>query len=132
MEILAPIFICVVLPIAIVGILAYTKINAENRRAQILTKAIETNNNIDTEKLTEILRSMEKSTARSARDKVAGRLLRGCIFTLVGFAFIGIAFITPDYKPSESPALCCALISLAVGISFLIVYFVTRRQVDQS
>lgn len=40
MEILVPIFVCVVLPVAVVLITSLTKINSDNRRTQIIIKAI--------------------------------------------------------------------------------------------
>ena len=42
-DVLVPIFVCVVLPVAIVGIYYWSQINAENKRAEILMKAIAAN-----------------------------------------------------------------------------------------
>ena len=42
-DVLVPIFVCVVLPVAIVGIYYWSQINDENKRAEILMKAIEAN-----------------------------------------------------------------------------------------
>ncbi|MDE6028457.1 MAG: hypothetical protein K2G23_10325, partial [Muribaculaceae bacterium] len=83
-EILVPIFICCVLPIAVVLITALTKINADRQRANIIIKAIEANNNIDADKLAESL----KKPQRTPLQILNLRLLRGCIFTLIG---IGLA-----------------------------------------
>ena len=41
--ILVPIFLCVVLPVAIVAIIYWEKINSTNKRTQVLIKAIEAN-----------------------------------------------------------------------------------------
>ena len=52
-EILIPISVCVILPIAIVSIISYVRMNSDNQRTQVLLKAIEANNNIDDDKLAE-------------------------------------------------------------------------------
>ena len=47
MDILTPIFICVVLPVAIVWLVMRTKQNETNKTAEIIIKAIESGNPID-------------------------------------------------------------------------------------
>lgn len=59
---LITISICVVLPIAIVLINSLTQINSDNKRAQIILKAIEANKNVDIDKLTESLKTPQKPT----------------------------------------------------------------------
>ena len=58
---LVPIFVCVVLPIAIVLIVSLAKMNADNKRTQIILKAIEANRDVDTEKLIESMKKPEKT-----------------------------------------------------------------------
>lgn len=126
---LVPIFICVVLPIAVVLITSLTKVNGENKLALIVIKAIEANKDVDTDKLIESLKKPQKTP----REILNCRLLRGCIFSLVGVA-LAIAGIASFIAGSEfeSDSVACPFvfggISLAVGISYLIVYFVTRNQ----
>ena len=60
---LVPIFICVVLPVAIVFIVSWVKMNGDNKRAQVILKAIESNNNIDADKLAESLRKPKNQHA---------------------------------------------------------------------
>lgn len=55
-DILVPIFCGAVLPIAIVLIVSLRKMNADNKRSQIIIKAIEANRDVDTDKLIESLR----------------------------------------------------------------------------
>ncbi len=47
MDILTPIFICVVMPVAIVWLVMRTKQNETNKTAEIIIKAIESGNPID-------------------------------------------------------------------------------------
>lgn len=128
--ILVPIFICVVLPVAIVAIIYWERVNNDNKRTQVLIKAIEANNDIDTDKLADALSRPRKS----AREILNGRLLRGCLFTLIGVACEIIALVS-YFSDQACPPMNAVIIfviaggiSLAIGISFLIVYFVTRRQ----
>lgn len=123
--ILVPIFLCVVLPVAIVAIIYWEKINSTNKRTQVLIKAIEANNDINADKLAEALSGQRKS----AKEILNGRLLRGCMFSLIGVVCIFVEYVCGGVSiaPRESLGITGG-ICLAVGISFLVVYFVTRRQ----
>lgn len=130
-NILVPIFICVVLPVSIVLITSLCKINSDNKRSQIIMKAIEANNNIDADKLAESL----KKPVKTAREILNLRLLRGCIFSFAGLGlFFASYFAYGNGASAESDPVFIPLMfggaSLAVGISYLIVYAVTRKQVN--
>lgn len=128
---LVPIFICVVLPVAVVLINSLTRMNAENKRTQIIIKAIEANKDVDPDKLLESFRTPQKS----AREILNGRLLRGCMYSLIGvaLAIVGIVNLATGTEFRADPVtvpLVFGGIALAIGISYLIVYYVTRKQVD--
>ena len=117
--ILVPIFICVVLPVAIVLIVFLYNMNSDNKRAEVLIKAIEANKDIDTDKLAEAF----SKPRRSPRS----------IFTLCGLGFVifGLVGLANDFTIRMEPVMIpmiCGASCLAVGISYLIVYFVTRKQ----
>ena len=127
--ILVPIFICVVLPVAIVLIVFLYNMNSDNKRAQVLIKAIEANKDIDTDKLAEAF----SKPRRSPREILNLRLLRGSIFTLCGLGFVifGLVGLANNFTIRMEPVMIpmiCGASCLAVGISYLIVYFVTRKQ----
>lgn len=132
-DILVPIFICVVLPVAIVAIIYWGRVNNDNKRTQVLIKAIEANNDIDADKLAEALAKPRKT----AKEILNGRLLKGCIFTFSGvcceiFALVEYFSQNADTSFLDSIEAFGVIggISLAIGISFLIVYFVTRKQIS--
>jgi hypothetical protein len=50
---LVPISVCVVLPVAIVLINALVRVHGENKRTQLMLKAIEANKDVDINKLIE-------------------------------------------------------------------------------
>ncbi len=128
---LVPIFVCVVLPVAVVLITSLTRMNGENKRTQIIIKAIEANKDVDTDKLLDSLRKPRKSS----REILYGRLLRGCIYSLIGIvlAVIGLINLLSGISFNSDDVTVPFVfggISLAMGISYLIVYRVTRNQLD--
>lgn len=128
-EALVSIFICVVLPIAIVLIIYLAHINNDNKRAKVLIKAIEANNNIDADKLAAAMQRPQKTN----REIFNRRLLRGCIFSLVGLVMVisGIVYWIIE-KNFDADGVTVPLtlggILIAVGASFLIVCYVNRKQ----
>lgn len=129
-DILVPIFVCVVLPVAIVLIVFLASMNSDNKRAIVLIKAIESNNGIDADRLAEAF----KKPVKTARQILNLRLLRGCIFTFIGIALclVGIVSLCMGTEFAADPVtvpLVFGGASLAVGLSYLVVYFVTRKQI---
>ena len=121
---LVPIFVCVV------AIIAATKMNNDNKRSKVLIKAIESNCGIDADKLAEALQKPKKT----AREILNNRLLLGCIFSFVGLALciVGIVSLCMGTEFSADPVtvpLVFGGASLAVGLSYLVVYLVTRKQI---
>lgn len=130
-NVIIPIAICVILPIAIVLIAAISKAYTEKVRSNILTKALETDRDIDSQSLLEAF----KKPVKSPMEILSGRLLRGCIFSCLGIALLIISLVnyaaggsTFSDDPVTVPLVFGGM-SLAIGISFLIVYFATRSGV---
>lgn len=130
-DILVPIFVCVVLPVSIVLIVFLASMNADNKRSQILLKALEVNPNMNVDTLAEAL----KKPRRTPQEMLARRLLRGCAFSILGVLLViyslvatsnGVAF---DDDSVFFPCIGGAAL-LAFGIGYLVVYFVTRKQVN--
>ncbi|MDE5625806.1 MAG: hypothetical protein K2I61_05755 [Muribaculaceae bacterium] len=129
--VLIPIFICVVLPVLIVWIIFRAAMNNDNKRAEVLIKAIEANNGIDADRLADALGKPRKT----AREILNLRLLRGCIFSLIGLGFFATSILAniEELHPDNIVfPMLIGSVSLAIGASYLIVYFVTRKQVNAS
>lgn len=128
-EVLITLLVCVILPVGIVFIINYRKINKDNQRAKILTKMIESANDIDGEKLAGLLEDEKekKQALKTPEEQRISRLLKGCIFTLIGLVLSLIYF----FAEAETGFLVIGSISAAIGISFLIVYFVTGKSVKR-
>ncbi|MDE6371004.1 MAG: hypothetical protein K2K92_05900 [Duncaniella sp.] len=124
LAIFTPIAICVILPIAIVWIRASKARNYDNKRAEIILKAIECQPNIDPEAITAALKQTDSDRRpKTPVELLNFRLLRGCIFTLVGIAAILLGYYQWDF------IYYAAAVFMPIGLAYLIVYFATRRQV---
>jgi len=130
LDAIVAISICVVLPVLIVLIIFLASVNSDNKRAQVLLKAIETNHDIDADQLAKALQKPQKSR----RDILNRRLLRGCILSLMGVVLciepLVEVFTSTDDDGPKLDMFTLGGVLLAIGISYLIVYFVTRKQVN--
>ena len=126
--------ICVILPIMIVWLVQRTVTNRDNKNAEIILKAIENNSTIDADALVNAL-GRRKVSSREILNK---RLLRGCMFSLIGVALVisDVVMYCTSTDPDGNDMLTLFMIFsgvlLAIGIAYLIVYYVTRREVDTS
>lgn len=88
---LTAIFICALLPAFIVWIVFKMSSNKDNKHAEVLIKAIENNSSIDADKLIEALNEAKKTDIQV----LYLRLLRGCMFSLLGIIGFILAIILP-------------------------------------
>lgn len=127
-QILVPLGICVVLPVLIVWIIFRSYINSDNKRAEVLIEAIRANNDIDAS----VLAKAFAKPVKTPLERLQTRLLRGCILSLVGLALTicSLCMFWAGGFDADAVELFFigGLILLATGIGYLIVYFVTRKQ----
>ena len=119
-QILVPIGVAVVLPIAIVAIVFKSALASERNRKEIVLAVLEKNPDIDVEQLMKNLKKSEKLI----KEKLLARLERGCLCCLMGVAFVLLYFflsVQNEFLIITGAAL------IAVGIAFLVSYFVGRR-----
>ena len=136
-----PICICCVLPVTIVWLICRRWINNDNRRADVLIEAIKTYNGMDIDRLVETLAKPNRTPA----ELLNLRLLRGCIFTLVGLALTVVCVVGEKCRDGGGVCVVICLncggmtdpagifmvlgaVSVAIGVSYLITYFVTKKQ----
>lgn len=120
-QILVPIGVAVVLPIAIVAIVFRSALASERNRKEIVLAALEKNPDIDVEQLMKNLKKSEKLI----KEKLLARLERGCLCCLMGVAFMLLYFFLGVQGEDLIVVVGAALI--AIGIAFLVSYFVGRR-----
>ena len=118
-EILIPIGVAVVLPVAIVAIVFKSALASDRNRKEIVLAALEKNPNLDVE---DLVKRMKKSN-KLIKEKLLARLERGCLCCLMGVAFVLLYFflsVQNEFLIITGAAL------IAVGIAFLVSYFVGR------
>lgn len=123
-EILIPIGVVVVLPVAIVAIVFKSALASERNRKEIILAALEKNPNLDVEDLVKRMKKSEKLI----KEKLLARLERGCLCCLMGMAFMVLYFflsVQNEFLIITGAAL------IAIGIAFLVSYFVGRRMLAQ-
>lgn len=124
-QILVPIGVAVVLPIAIVAIVFRSALASERNRKEIVLAVLEKNPDIDVEQLMKNLKKSEKLI----KEKLLARLERGCLCCLMGMAFMVLYFFLGVQGEGFIVVVGAALI--AIGIAFLVSYFVGRRMLAQ-
>lgn len=120
-EILIPIGVAVVLPVAIVAIVFKSALASDRNRKEIILAVLDKNPDIDVEQLMKNLKKSEKLI----KEKLLARLERGCLCCLMGMAFMVLYFFLGVQGEDLIVVVGAALI--AIGIAFLISYFVGRR-----
>lgn len=119
-KILIPIGVAVVLPVAIVAIVFKSALASDRNRKEIILAALEKNPSLDVE---DLVKRMKKSN-KLIKEKLLARLERGCLCCLMGVAFVLLYFflsVQNEFLIITGAAL------IAVGIAFLVSYFVGRR-----
>ena len=124
-QILVPIGVAVVLPIAIVAIVFRSALASERNRKEIVLAVLEKNPDIDVEQLMKNLKKSEKLI----KEKLLARLERGCLCCLMGVAFMLLYFFLGVQGEDLIVVVGAALI--AIGIAFLVSYFVGRRMLKK-
>lgn len=123
-QLLVPIGVAVVLPIAVVAIVFKSVLASERNRKEIILAALEKNPNLDVEDLVKRMKKSEKLL----KEKLLARLEHGCLCCLMGVAFVLLSFflsVQNEFLIISGAAL------IAVGIAFLVGYFVGRRMLAQ-
>jgi hypothetical protein len=127
-DILVPIFICVVLPVAIVWLIARTRQNETNRKAEIMLKAIESGAQVDMNQF-----NTQKKSPKTLKQELLDKLTGACVTTFMGIAFLIWAFIG-YYNPGFTDgrlfnrlAPVTGGVLFAIGIGLFISYFVGKK-----
>ena len=126
-EILVPIAICVVLPVMIVWLINRTRQNETNRKTEIMLKAIESGATIDADFFKA---QQEQKAPKTLKEKLLNRLTAGCVCTFIGIAAVVVCFVLEaklGWDHVGDYMLTFGAISFAIGISFLLVFFVGKK-----
>ena len=130
-EILVPIAICVVLPVMIVWLINRTRQNETNRKTEIMLKAIEAGATIDADFFKA---QQEQKAPKTLKEKLLNRLTAGCVCTFIGIAAVVVCFVLEaklGWNHVGDYMLTFGAISIAIGISFLLVFFVGKKMLTK-
>lgn len=130
-----PVFICVVLPVSIVWLVARTRQQETNKRAEIMLKAIEAGVPLD---MTQFEPAKKQKANKSIKQDLLEKLNGACITGLMGIGFLTLGIlrvVNTDFGRNTLlnnfwlnrfwlPAGC---VLLAVGIGLFISYFVGKK-----
>ena len=118
-QVLVPIAVSCIMPIAVVALIAWTIAKKSEHRMNVMIKAIENGAEIDQSVLMGL-----KSKANSTRKELVSRLGSGVMLTLMGLMFILAAAFGLSSFPSWGYYPGFPL--LAVGIGLLVSFFYGR------
>ncbi len=119
--ILVPIGICVVLPIMVTWIVMKSKRDAAKEKFSLLQKAIEHGVEIDPQLL------MDKNSNTSLKMRLLSKLQWGIVLIVIGLAAVFLMTFVKGWAANKELTYI-AILSLAVGLSFLVTYFIGRKQ----
>lgn len=114
----------VALPVLIVAIIFRSVMAADRNRKEIILAALEKNPNLNVEDLVKRMNKSEKLI----KEKLLAKLQRGCLCCLMGVALVLLYFF-PSVQNEFLIIAGTALI--AIGIAFLVGYFVGRRMLEK-
>ena len=126
-EVIVPIFICVILPVAIVLIIGLVRRNETNRKAEVMLKAIENGVPVDLERLN------PKKKSKSIKQDLLEKLNGACITGIMGIGFLTLGiFRTQSWEFGRNMFLNkfwlpAGAVLLAVGIGLLISYLAGKK-----
>lgn len=124
-----PVFICVVLPVTIVWLVARTKQNETNRKAEIMLKAIESGAQVDLDQFNTTVKKSPKTIKQELLEKLNG----ACITSLMGAGFLILGILRAIDPMFASHMflnkfwLPAGAVLLAVGIGLFISYFAGKK-----
>lgn len=123
-DILVSLGVVVALPVLIVSIIFRSVMAADRNRKEIILAALEKNPNLNVEDLVKRMNKSEKLI----KEKLLAKLQRGCLCCLMGVALVLLYF----FLSVQNEFLIIAGTALiAIGIAFLVGYFVGRRMLAQ-
>ena len=120
-EILTPICICVVLPIAIVWIVSHYRRLTIDRKAEVMIKAIESGTPVDPE----FFKPQKKE--RTVKQDLLDRLNGACVTSLMGAAFLLLSIFSVDFMGFGRFLPVAGAVMLAIGIALFVVYFIGKK-----
>ena len=130
-DIILPIFMCVVMPVAIVWLVMRAKQNETNKMAEIMLKAIEAGIPLDPD----FFKTQTRTLQKSLKERQLGWLTAACILIALGLGsiLVGAIIILINNWTYDTAPIAYSLLTFAgglvlvIGIALLVVYFIRKR-----
>lgn len=125
-----PVFICVVLPVTIVWLVARTRQQETNKKAEIMLKAIEAGVPLD---MTQFEPARKQKVTKSIKQDLLEKLNGACITGLMGAGFLTLGILRTTISDFGRNTflnkfwLPAGAVLLAVGIGLFISYFTGKK-----
>ena len=125
-----PVFICVVLPVTIVWLVARTKQQETNKKAEIMLKAIEAGVPVD---MTQFEPAKKQKATKSIKQDLLEKLNGACITGLMGIGFLTLGILRAINPMFASHTflnkfwLPAGGVLLAIGIGLFVSYFAGKK-----
>ena len=118
--------ICVILPIGITWLITRNKTNETNKRVELALAAIEKNAEINVEDVLKKINLPQKSL----KERTLKNLTIGTIFVAIGLGCLcySVWLISEGSVGSARGMLLCGFIPLFMGIAYIIIYFISRKE----
>ncbi len=122
--------VCVVLPLTIVWLVNKRKNHEIDKKTEILMALMEKKPNIDPAEVLSKLNMSQNSVRKPLKQKLLEQLLTGCIFLLVGAVLFFTHLANMIFLGSKTMGLVGGGVLAAIGIAFIIYYFVSRKMLQ--
>lgn len=126
-DILVPIFVCVVLPVSIVAIYHWATVSKRKETMAAIMEAIRHTDNVDVNTLARELNTDYKKY-RTPRQRLNRYLFLGSGFSLAGIAIVVASILSYGLYLAKDEVTVGAVV-LAIGIAFLITFFYSRHNI---
>ena len=127
-NILVPIFICVILPIAIVWLITRARQHETDKKTEIMLKAIESGTPVDPDMF-----KTKQPRTRGIKEELLDKFTGACVTSFMGIAFLVIGFLNQNNPGMfkglwfmETSSFAGAIL-LAIGVALFLSYLVGKR-----
>ena len=127
MIIIIVIGVCVVLPLLIIWLVNKRKSHEIDKKTEILKALLEKNPDFDPVEVMNKLNMSQDSSKKSLKQSLLEKLLNGCICMLVGLVIFFTHYYGMIFLGSKAMGIVGGGVLAAVGIAFIIYYFVSKN-----
>ncbi|MBR4647199.1 MAG: hypothetical protein IKO75_08830 [Bacteroidales bacterium] len=119
--------VCVVLPLTIVWLVNKRKNHEIDKKTEILMALMEKKPNIDPAEVLNKLNMSQETNNKTLKQKLLENLYGGLMMTLMGLVILVLHLMGMVSFGSKAIGLFCGGVIMAIGLAFLIYYFVSKR-----